>query len=96
MRRLKIRWPHFHSDPDWKIVNVHALYECRCGARRTKVAYKNLMGPIQNGWPDTYDRHGVERWDSGWVMPPAEGWPEYAEPVPPPPPRWGGLPPDES
>jgi hypothetical protein len=94
--RLKLRWPHFHSDPDWKIVNCHRLFECRCGARRTRRAYLNIMGPIHPGWPDTMDRHGVDHNDSGWVMPPEGGWPEVTWPtVPPPAPHWHPLPPEE-
>lgn len=76
MARLKFRWPHFHSDPNWKIENCHALYECECGARRTRRAYSNITGPVLTGFPDTFDSHGVYRMDSGWVLPPEGGWPE--------------------
>lgn len=67
--KFRFKLPHFHSDPDYRRVNVHYLYECRCGAKRTRRAYSNIDGPIHPDWPSTTDRHGTYRMDSGWVSP---------------------------
>jgi hypothetical protein len=84
---------HWHRDPDWEIRNVHRYEQCWCGARRTSRAYSNLDGPIEGGWPDTIDRHGVERFTSGWMREPVTGWPEPEEFRPPPPIDWPRMPP---
>lgn len=64
---MKIKWPHFHSDPNWQVRNVHRYYQCRCGARRVSIAYTNLSGPVEPGWPPMYDSHGNRVYDTGWV-----------------------------
>jgi len=63
-----MRWPHFHSDPNWQVRNVHRYFECKCGARRVARAYSNLDGPVEQGWPDMVDSHGQPTNDSGWVL----------------------------
>lgn len=62
-----MKWPHFHSDPNWRVVGANAYYECRCGARRVRRAYSNLGSPVEPGWPRMADSHGMPRNDTGWV-----------------------------
>ena len=66
--RLKFRL-HFHSDPNWEIRGVHRYDECSCGARRVRRAYRNMNGPVADGWPDLVNRHGQPLMDSGWHEP---------------------------
>ena len=63
-----MKLPHLvHRDPHWRIIGVHRYYQCKCGARRVMRAYSNLMGPVDPGWPDLFDKHGQFLDDSGWV-----------------------------
>jgi len=64
---MRLRLPHFHDDPDWQ-ADLHAYYECRCGARRTRRLYSNIDGPERPGWPRLSDRHGMPINDTGWVV----------------------------
>ena len=61
-----MKWPHFHSDPNWQ-ADLHAHYQCSCGARRTRRLYSNIDGPGWAGWPGLYDSHGMPVNDTGWV-----------------------------
>jgi hypothetical protein len=64
--RRGMRLPHWHRDPDWRLVGANIYEQCHCGARRTRVAYANLRGPVARDWPDMRDKHGVMRESSGW------------------------------
>lgn len=59
---------HFHRDPDFQLVGCWLYYECKCGARRVRRAYYNLMGPSKPGWPLTRNKHGQPVDDTGWVF----------------------------
>jgi hypothetical protein len=58
---------HFHRDPDWRMDGIYALYQCRCGARRTRWVNRRMGAPIPAGFPKLTDRHGFRLIDSGWV-----------------------------
>lgn len=62
-----MKWPHFHSDPNWELRNCNYYYQCSCGARRVKRAYRNMYGVIERGWPRLVDGHGRPLNDTGWV-----------------------------
>jgi hypothetical protein len=64
---MRIRWPHFHSDPNWRAGMVHAYYQCPCGARRVRRLYTNMNGPVKQGWPRLVNSHGMPVRDTGWV-----------------------------
>jgi hypothetical protein len=57
---------HVHRDRNYQLDGCWYRYECRCGARRTRQAYANMMGPVPAGYPDPRDRHGNALSDSGW------------------------------
>lgn len=62
-----MKWPHFHSDPNWQAGMVHAYYQCSCGARRVRRLYTNMNGPTEQGWPRLVNSHGMQINDTGWV-----------------------------
>lgn len=67
-----MRFFHFHRDPDWRMddgIGAYALYECRCGARRTRWLNRRMAGSVPAGFPPLLDRHGRDVTDSGWVRP---------------------------
>ena len=61
-----VSWFHIHWDRDWVAKGGFALYECRCGARRTMRLNRNYWGPVPPGWPPLLDRHHMPVADSGW------------------------------
>jgi len=64
-----MRWPHFHSDPNYQLDGCHYYYVCKCGARRITEAYSNLYGPPKPGWGALLqNRHGEWKHDSGWLI----------------------------
>lgn len=65
MNRLRKLF-HIHRDPNYQVEGVNVYYQCKCGARRTRLAYSNLMGPVKSGWPGLIDSHGYGVSDSGW------------------------------
>ena len=69
MRAWLRRVLHIHRDPNYYLDNVWYCYQCRCGARRVRLAYANIIGPEPAGWPRAIDRHGAAVNDSGWVAP---------------------------
>lgn len=82
--RLRLHW---HRDPDWKVVGIHAYFRCRCGAVRVRHYAVNLGGPVSATWPDLVDRHGRRISDTGWVhmeRPPRDPS-EPSRALPPPP-----------
>lgn len=58
---------HFHRDPNWQIIGANAYYRCKCGAQRVRMAYANIAGPVEPGWPDLIDKHGRSLHDTGWM-----------------------------
>jgi hypothetical protein len=56
---------HIHIAETSQILNVWRCDQCRCGARRTRQAYTNLLGRVPTGWPVPEDRPGMLE-DSGW------------------------------
>jgi hypothetical protein len=84
-----VKLPHiFHSDPHWQERGVWRYHECCCGARRVMQATRNLMGPVDPGWPQPFDHHGVFTGDSGWQrmenhpMTPSDRGPSPRRPLP--------------
>lgn len=70
-------FPHVHRDPDHQLHGANVYYRCRrCGAVRVQQAYRNLLGPVEPGWPRLEDRHGFPVVDTGW---------QHMDPPPPPP-----------
>jgi hypothetical protein len=55
-----------HRDPDWQSDGIHAYYQCRCGARRVRRVNARMSGPVERGWPQLTDRHGLPVFDTGW------------------------------
>jgi hypothetical protein len=60
------RFHLWHRDPNWRIFGAHRYEQCRCGARRTTLAYANRRGPEAPDWPSRRDCHGVDQDSSGW------------------------------
>jgi hypothetical protein len=58
---------HIHRDPGWRMSGLFALYQCRCGAKRTLWVSRRMYGPVPDGWPPLTDKHGRQLVDSGWV-----------------------------
>jgi len=60
-------FPHlFHRDRHWTVQGVFAYHQCRCGARRTVRLDTRIYGPVDPGWLEPRDRHGLLVMDSGW------------------------------
>jgi hypothetical protein len=84
-----MRPAHWHRDPNWQVRDAWRYDQCRCGARRTRLyhwaATFNRIGQPYPDWPPTFDRHGIQRFDSGWMPEPAGGWPVLSTRSPRPP-----------
>ena len=66
----------FHPRDD----GLHRYLQCRCGARRVQLTGLGLYSdPVRLGWPMPGRLHGRAVNDSGWVRPPAGGWPAYVQ-----------------
>ena len=71
--RPRRRLLHVHRDLDYQLRGVHYYYQCKCGARRVRLAYTRMCGPVDPGWPQLTDRHGNPVRDSGWHGGPNRG-----------------------
>lgn len=67
---------HVHGDGQWQVRGCWRYFQCKCGARRVRRHYANLVGPVRPGWAGLLrDSHGQDLDDSGWVREPEGGWP---------------------